>query len=125
MVKVKTPPKDVTIRSTLGHTVHLPASSEETIPDSLIHEALARGCAIADEDFEVVEQEKPSYGKEAMERKTFNEIEAIIKEMMKDKKPHEWTREGRPSAKTVSRLRKAKTTAIQVDKVWNERFGDS
>lgn len=125
MVSVKTPPKDIRLATTTGHVINLPASSTVEIPDSVLEDAMARGCAVADEDYEIVEKSQPVYGKEALDRKALNQVEAIIKQMMEDKKPNEWTKEDRPSAKAVGRIRKARTTKEMVDKVWNERFASS
>lgn len=124
MITVKTPPKDIRIASTTGHVLNLPASSTEQIPDSVVEEALARGCAIADEDFEVVEKERPVYGKEALDRKALNLVEQTIHQMIDDNKSNEWTGDGKPDAKAIGRRAKIRVTKDMRDKVWNERFPD-
>lgn len=129
MIKVLTPPKELRISSTSGHVINLPASSEAFVPDSILQEALARGCALADQkgDFKKLEEAKPVYGKESLDRKRLNVVEKTIRLMLEDREdhPNEWTNSGVPDAKAIGRRAKVKVTREIRDKVWNERFGNS
>lgn len=124
MIKVKTPPKPLRIATTFGHVVLLPESTTVDIPEAVVSEACTRGCVVVDSNYDPDPQaQAPTYGKQAAERNSLNEIKAVIEHMMEDKKDHEWTADGLPDAKAISRRRDgARTTKAQRDKVWNEHF---
>lgn len=125
MVMVRTPPKDIRLATTTGHVINLPASSEVNVPAPALKDALARGCAIADEDFKYVEEAEPVYGKVALNKKMEDRVEAAIRKMQEEKNENEWTIDGKPDAKALGRRTHSKVTKQVRDKVWNERFGTS
>jgi len=125
MKSVKTPPKPIRIASTTGHVVILPESTTTQIPDEIVPEALMRGCVLVgqDKDYDPdPEAQQPVYGKEAQDRKKLNEIKAVIEKMISEYKPNEWTKDGRPDAKSISRRRGKATKGVDRDKVWSENF---
>ena len=125
MVKVKTPPKELRIASTSGHVVKLPAETTVEIPEAIVSEACARGCVVVGDYDPDPEAREPVYGKEAADRKALNEIRILIEHMIEDSKPNEWTNEGKPDAKALTRRRSGqRVTKAMRDKVWDEHFAD-
>lgn len=124
MVKVKTPPKELRIASTSGHVLLLPASTTAEIPEDVVSEACARGCVVVGDYDPDPAAQPPVYGKEAADRKALNEVKVLIEHMIEDYKENEWTGDGKPDAKALSRRRGKRTTKDLRDKVWAEHFAD-
>lgn len=124
-IKVKTPPARIRIASLSGHCFWLEPNTEVEIPAMLLSEVMEKGCfPVNAEDAELAAQPEPQRKSDKIHRsKLEDDVEAVIRLMLDDNLPNEFTAQKLPDAKAIGRRLKRRVTKDIRDKVWNERFG--
>ena len=110
--------RDITIRSTLGHTVHISARVPTAIPRDILQEAQALGCVIADQvDPSVLKADNPTTDN------VDEQIRAAIEELIAANNEAAFNTDGAPKVKAVREITGLPVTAEQVRAVF-ESLGE-